>query len=312
MAAMCLCGGARTLPTIAVHARRLIALLTIGFCSPALGCLGPMAIRQSRGKYNEAIQQTSDEQLLLNLVRLRYRDSPSFLELSSLSTQFAFGESAFANGRIIERPTTSDYLNLGASANASERPTVTYDPLRGQAFVKRLVSPMSEETIILLIRSGWSIDRVLRATAQELNGAENVRRGSGPTPDRIARDEFESFIRAVAALRELQLARVTTIGYEDKQKAISGPLDPTSLDADAAVAAAKEGWRIEPRNERVLVALAKIKSGSQAASHYSDPNCSRCMSARSGPRRSANRCGSSSTPMMKSVRSPLFPAAWVI
>ena len=39
-----------------------------------------------------------------------------------------------------------------------------------------------EESVILLTRSGWSIDRVGRITAEELKGVENARRASGPTP----------------------------------------------------------------------------------------------------------------------------------
>ncbi len=46
----------------------------------ALGCgtLGPSAIKGERINYNSAIQRSNDEQLLLNLVRLKYRDTPSF------------------------------------------------------------------------------------------------------------------------------------------------------------------------------------------------------------------------------------------
>ncbi|MEC7356233.1 MAG: hypothetical protein VYE53_13915, partial [Planctomycetota bacterium] len=134
---------------------RSISAISLLLCLiPASGCLGPRALKHSRAKYNDAIQRSADEQLLLNLVRLRYRDTPSFIELSSLSTQFAFGSRASASGNLIERSTQSDSLGLGTSWEASERPTVTYDPLRGQDFVKRLVSPLGEETIILLIRSG--------------------------------------------------------------------------------------------------------------------------------------------------------------
>jgi hypothetical protein len=192
------------------------------------------------------------------------------MELSSLSTQFAFDEGAFADGRVYERSATPLFLNLGAAVDASERPTVTYDPLRGQEFVKRLVSPISEETVILLIRSGWSVDRVLRTSVQELNNVENARRASGPTPSRFSENEFLEFREAVLALREMQVARETTIGYEDRQKAISGPILPAVLTADAIVDAAKEGWRVEPRQERVMVSLDKIKYGSQAAKQYSD------------------------------------------
>lgn len=51
------------------------------------GChaTGPMSVKTGRASYNVAIQQTNNEQLLLNLVRLRYRDPPYFLEVSGLS-----------------------------------------------------------------------------------------------------------------------------------------------------------------------------------------------------------------------------------
>src|SRR4051794_101213 len=45
-------------------------------CLATAGCLGPAAVRSSRLRYNESIRATNDEQLLLNLVRLRYADSP--------------------------------------------------------------------------------------------------------------------------------------------------------------------------------------------------------------------------------------------
>src|SRR5262245_27974183 len=36
------------------------------------GCLGPRAVQCTRARYNEVIQNTNNEELLLNLVRLRY------------------------------------------------------------------------------------------------------------------------------------------------------------------------------------------------------------------------------------------------
>ena len=53
------------------------------------GCsvVGPASVRTGRADYNTAIQQTNAEQLLLNLVRLRYRDVPYFLEVASVSTR---------------------------------------------------------------------------------------------------------------------------------------------------------------------------------------------------------------------------------
>jgi hypothetical protein len=54
---------------------------------PGIGCLtlGPKTIRLEHTHYNLAIQETQDTQHLLNLVGLRYRDTPVFLELRACS-----------------------------------------------------------------------------------------------------------------------------------------------------------------------------------------------------------------------------------
>ena len=52
------------------------------------GCVGPTAIRHTRLRYNEVIRDTNDQQLLLNIVRLRYADSPVFIDLPNITSQF--------------------------------------------------------------------------------------------------------------------------------------------------------------------------------------------------------------------------------
>src|SRR6516225_8443060 len=52
------------------------------------GCIGPKAVRYTRLRYNEVVRDTNDEQLLMNIVRLRYADSPVFIDLPSITSQF--------------------------------------------------------------------------------------------------------------------------------------------------------------------------------------------------------------------------------
>ena len=56
----------------------------------ATGCTpyGPYALDQTRLQYNEVIKRTTEEQLLLNIVRLRYTDTPSSLAVSAIAAQF--------------------------------------------------------------------------------------------------------------------------------------------------------------------------------------------------------------------------------
>src|ERR1700722_19027707 len=68
------------------RSQRLVILLA-GVVSLS-GCLGPKAVRYTRLRYNEVVRDTNDEQLLINIVRLRYADSPVFIDLPNITSQF--------------------------------------------------------------------------------------------------------------------------------------------------------------------------------------------------------------------------------
>ena len=57
--------------------------------SLAASCsLGPRALDTLRLRYNEVVKTTSEEQLLLNIVRLRYTDTPSSMAVSTIIETF--------------------------------------------------------------------------------------------------------------------------------------------------------------------------------------------------------------------------------
>jgi|LakMenE18May11ns_1017448.scaffolds.fasta_scaffold9882173_1 hypothetical protein len=57
-----------------------------------LGCsFGPRSLMQTRLRYNDAVKTTSEQQFLLNIVRLRYTDTPSSLSISSIADQQELG-----------------------------------------------------------------------------------------------------------------------------------------------------------------------------------------------------------------------------
>lgn len=169
------------------------------------GCVtvGHRAIRSSRTDYNMALRQTEDEQLLLNLVRLRYRDRPFFLEATALNTQFSYAPSAqgsIALGGGSDVPTE---YGLGGKIAFEEKPTVTYIPLQGADYVKRIMSAVPIETMVLLDSSGWSSERIFRVCLQRMNGLQNAPRAAGPTPHTAP--DYMDFLQATRLLRELEL-----------------------------------------------------------------------------------------------------------
>ena len=76
------CGPSRTIGIVSI-------LLVWSLAAGASGCsLGPRALERTRLPYNEAVKVTTEEQLLLNIVRLRYTDSPSSLGVTTIAAQF--------------------------------------------------------------------------------------------------------------------------------------------------------------------------------------------------------------------------------
>ena len=85
------------------------------------GCsmMGPARVKGGRRLYNVAIQQTNEEQMLLNIVRLRFLDTPFFLQVASVSTNFTFEGSAAAEASSTRVPPPP---SSGFPVGSSRRP----------------------------------------------------------------------------------------------------------------------------------------------------------------------------------------------
>lgn len=166
------------------------------------GCsLGSRSLLTSRSDYNHAVQRSADEQMLLNLVRLKFRDSPMFLAVSSVVSQMSYTAnlSGTSNFAALTKPSGS----LSSSLGFSESPVVTFSPLEGEQFTKQLLTPIALERITLLYHSGWSVERLLRICVQRLNDLRNAPPASGPTP--FYPPVFATYKEATRILRELQI-----------------------------------------------------------------------------------------------------------
>ena len=201
----------------------LVAGALLGACN----ALGPRAVEGTRVAYNEVLARTQAEQLLLNVVRLRYVDVPLFLEVSSVNTQFEFRSSADAGISGDLHDSLSEHgVDVGVGFSVVEKPTVSYVPLQGDAFVKQMMAPVDLDTVVLLTRAGWSAYRVLRVCAQSLSGLPNAPSAAGPAPD--FEPDYVEFDRAVTLLRAHQRERVGGVDRDDAGAYV------LRVDADAA------------------------------------------------------------------------------
>jgi len=156
-----------------------------------LGCMsyGPVSVQNDRFNYNQAYANSTREQMLLNIVRLRYGDVPYFLEVGSMLSQYELD----LGGRFSRMENNLDVFNspilrgiyrvdgdpsrettYGANVNYRDRPTITYTPLQGEDYAARVMSPIPPETVIFLTQSGWGISRLLACCVQGINGIQNL------------------------------------------------------------------------------------------------------------------------------------------
>ena len=187
-------------------------ILLLSLCFLLDGCLsayGPRSIENVHPAYNQSIVNTVDEQMLLNLVRLKYRDSPYFLEVASVTTSLSI-ETNVGIDAIIPFSNAHNTLEPGFGYTQSQKPTITYTPLRGEDFLKSVLSPISLDAIQLITQSGWSIERVFGVCIERINDLDNASRASGPTPEN--EPKYKEFRVLLKLLRKLQLEGLVEMG----------------------------------------------------------------------------------------------------
>ena len=159
-----------------VFVRIILAILSFASAVTLSGCGSLIAstdLHGSRHRLNDAVTVTTEEQLLLALVQTRFVHNPGFLDVSVINTQLNW--SAGIGGSYSTNPSTG---SVSPSIDYSESPTITYTPLQGQEFVRRMMVPVSLETLAMLMETGWSSDAVLRLVVQRINDIPNGFDGS--------------------------------------------------------------------------------------------------------------------------------------
>lgn len=207
---------------------------------PSAGCLGPNALRSTRMKYNEAIRATNDEQLLMNIVRLRYADSPVFIDLPSITSQFEIaGTAGFLGGRGNQFP---GFANLGnGELVARDSPTLSFRPREGKDVSRILLTPISAD-LFSVVNAGANPEQLLLTTVDEINDVPNAPQATVMVPrGPDANDEYVRGIRILADLFQRGGVELRIGGQLDETNA-SDPITATDLGGADLLEAAKAGY----------------------------------------------------------------------
>jgi len=195
---------------------KILVLLLFTMTFTTMGCfnIGPHAMKNEWLKYNNVISNIEDQQNLLNLVKLRYNDSPKMLAVTNINSQLLLGSEDSGMSYSFSEGATplGNRFSFFLFPKYEDKPTITYQPLQGEKFVKNILEQISLDVLMLLNNSGWSVERIFRLCIQDINGIRNAPGASGPTPDYAP--EYKDFLAVAELMRTLQRRNFINLNYE--------------------------------------------------------------------------------------------------
>lgn len=181
------------------------------------GCasMGAARVGIDRTDYTERLRQSEKEQLLTNIVALRYGDAPMFLGVTSVISQYT-RESTGELRAAITPAVDNDAGAIGGAVMLRETPTVTYTPVTGDRFSRHLLAPLPPAAVLAMMEAGWSSELLFPLAVRSINGVGNTSRA--PLFEQRA---DEDFAKVVAALRRLQRSQALAVRVRQKEETFS-------------------------------------------------------------------------------------------
>jgi hypothetical protein len=192
-----------------------VALLLL---ATSCASVGPKTIPRDQFDYGTAISNAWKEQLLFNVVRLRYVEAPVFVNVSSVINQYSLEGEVALGGGLNSSFTGSDTVSVGAAGRFADRPTITYTPISGQEFARSLLTAIPPEALFALVQAGWAPEGILRLTVRSMNGIENE--WAGPAQRRQADPRFNELLRVWGRLRKARAIGLRREGEKGEAKII--------------------------------------------------------------------------------------------
>src|SRR3984893_6790747 len=184
---------------------RVIALLA---CISLCGCfsLGNTRLYEDQLGYSRALGDAEKSDTLLNVVRLRYADTPIVLQVTQVISGYQLQRNVTGGFEAFPVANPSTFLSGSASAQLQQSPTFTFAPLSGAQFAESFIRPLSPADLLPLAMGGLPIDVLFRLGVQSINELSNVvpltQTGAAGSPE---------FFLLLRDLRRLQIAGLLSV-----------------------------------------------------------------------------------------------------
>jgi hypothetical protein len=184
---------------LATHLHGPIAGLALTALLTGCASIGSATLPRDRFDYSSALSESWKYQTLLNVVKLRYLDTPIFVDVAQIISAYQVETIVNAGGTVGFSGAVGDFASGGVAGRYTDRPTITYTPLTGEQYLRGLLTPIRPDAIFSAIQAGWPADAMMFTAVTSINGLTNQRFGGRR---QMAADP--RFIRLLTVLRELQ------------------------------------------------------------------------------------------------------------
>ena len=152
------------------HALLLCLSLLLAGCAS----IGPPTLRRDRLDYADALADAAKRETLLNIIKLRYADTPSLVTVNQLVAGYTLeGRVDLRSDFFTDNFDLADDVNFGVGGTFSDRPTVTYTPIKGDDFARVMLTPIPPSELFAMLAAGAPADLTLGLAVQSINGLSN-------------------------------------------------------------------------------------------------------------------------------------------
>ena len=187
------------------------ATVILLLCAALGGCfrLGPDRLNDDQLEYSRALSVAEKRQTLLNVVRLRYGDAPTFLDATQVISGYQLQRSVTGGFEVFPDAPISTYLTGSGAAQIQESPTFTFQPVTGDRFAQGFLRPLSPVDLLPLAQGGLPIDVLFRLALQSIGPLQN-----STALEQAGGTGSPAFFLLLHDLRRLQIAGLVSIRLE--------------------------------------------------------------------------------------------------